>query len=342
MEKEFYKKIVLICIIFIFIGGFNFILDPGNYFQRNNYKILSESTGKNILVTSNVDERVLKKNLIENLEEEIEVLILGSSRIMSIGKEHFKQSEKVFNGGVSGAGIKDILGILNIAEEKLDSIDTIFLGIDPWLFNKNEDKRYKSIENEYLKFLEKLNQKQTKDNFEKIKYLFRFSTLRDSLKILKKKNKKIEISLLDITIDQDEKGNIYLAEDRSLVYSKKFISENDGNWKTYIGYQMYDEKELNQEKQKIFEEFINYCKNKEIELILYLPPYNLKNYEYLSLYRKNDYEQLNKVENYVREISNRYDIKLLGSYNDKKLDQYDFYDGIHLKREKIGQTLIFK
>lgn len=340
MEKEFYKKIGLICTIFIFIGGFNFILDPGNYFQRNNYKILSESTGKNILVTSNIDERVLKKNLIENLEEEIEVLILGSSRIMSIGKEHFKQSKKVFNGGVSGAGIKDILGILNIAEEKFDSIDTIFLGIDPWLFNKNEDKRYKSIENDYLKFLEKLNQNQTKDNFEKIKYLFRFSTLRDSFKVLK--NKRDGFTLLELSITQDKNGNLFLAEDRSLVYSKKFISENNGNWKTYLGYQMYDEKELNKEKQKIFEEFIKYCKNKEIELIFYLPPYNPKNYEYLSLYRKNDYEQLNKVENYVREISNRYDIKLLGSYNDKKLGQYDFYDGIHLKKEKIGQTLIFK
>lgn len=340
MEKQFYKKIILICIIFIFIGAFNFTLDPGNYFQRNNYKILSEATGKNILVTSNIDERILKKNLIENLEEAIEILILGSSRIMSIGKEHFKQNKKVFNGGVSSAGIKDILGILNIAEEKFDSIGTIFLGIDPWLFNKNEDKRYKSIENEYIKFLEKLNQKQTKDSFEKIKYLFRFSTLRDSFKVLK--NKKNDLTLLESSIKQDENGNLFLAEDRSLVYSRKFISENNGNWKTYLGYQMYDEKELNQEKQKIFEDFINYCKNKEIELIFYLPPYNPKNYEYLSLYRKNDYEQLNKVENYVKEISNRYDIKLLGSYNNKKLEQYDFYDGIHLKREKIAQILIFK
>lgn len=341
MEKEFYKKIILICVIFIFIGVFNFTLDPGNYFQNNNYKILSESTGKNILVTSNIDERVLKKNLIENLEEKIEILILGSSRVMPIGKEHFKQNKKVFNGGVSGAGIKDILGILNIAEEKFDNVDTIFLGIDPWLFNKNEDKRYKSIENDYLEFLEKLNQKQIKDNFEKIKYLFRFSTLRDSFKTLKKRKKKIEISLLNITIDQDGKGNIYLAEDRSLVYSKEFISKNDGNWKTYIGYQMYDEKELNKEKKEIFEYFINYCKIQKIELIFYLPPYNPKNYEYLSLYRKNDYEQLNKVENYVREIASRHDIKLLGSYHDKQLNQYDFYDGVHMKREKIQKYLEF-
>ncbi|WP_294665966.1 hypothetical protein [uncultured Fusobacterium sp.] len=321
-------------------------MDPGSKFKNQYNELKNYSRNKNILVLSNIDERIFKKTLIENIEKKRDILILGSSRVMTIGIENFN-NKSVFNSGVSGAGLKDIIALSNIFIKKIGFPKKILIGIDPWLFNKNDDKRYMGILEEYNEFIkniiksEKNEVKEKNIKIEKLKYLIKFSTLKDSLKSLNKIKQKETFIFLDEKITEDENGNIYLNSERSLEYSKKTKKENNGNWNTYFGYQILNYRNLDYEKQQIFELFIDYYQNNNIEIIFFLPPYNPKHYEYIKKNRKEEYEIINKVEKYIIEVAEKKNIKLIGKYNDKRLGQYDFYDGIHLKKENIKKYYNF-
>ncbi|CAK7072840.1 hypothetical protein [Fusobacterium varium] len=347
MKTNFFKIIFSIFILMLLIAIFNFIVDPGSKFKNKYNELGNYSRNKNILVLSNIDERIFKKTLIENIEKKRDILILGSSRVMTIGTENFNK-KLVFNSGVSGADLGDIIALSNIYIKKIGFPKKILIGIDPWLFNKNDDKRYISIFEEYNEFIKKLLKseknkiKEKNTKVEKLKYLIKFSTLKDSLKNLNEIKQKETFIFLDKKITEDEKGNIYLNNDRSLEYSKKYKKENNGNWNTYFGYQISNYRNLDYEKQKIFELFIDYCQNNSIEIIFFLPPYNPKHYDYIKKNRKEEYKIINKVEKYIIEIAKKKNIKLVGKYNDKRLNQYDFYDGVHMKKEKIREYYDFE
>lgn len=155
MKTNFFKIIFSIFILMLLIAIFNFIVDPGSKFKNKYNELGNYSRNKNILVLSNIDERIFKKTLIENIEKKRDILILGSSRVMTIGTENFNK-KLVFNSGVSGADLGDIIALSNIYIKKIGFPKKILIGIDPWLFNKNDDKRYISIFEEYNEFIKKL------------------------------------------------------------------------------------------------------------------------------------------------------------------------------------------
>lgn len=319
MKIKFFKIIFSIFIVILLIAIFNFIMDPGSKFKNKYNELGSYSRNKNILVISNIDERIFKKTLIENIKKKRDILILGSSRVMTIGTENFN-NKSVFNSGVSGAGLKDIIALSNVFIKKIGFPKKILIGIDPWLFNKDDDKRYMSIFEEYDEFIkniiksEKNEIKEKNNKIERLKYLIKFSTLKDSLKTLNKVKQKETFIFLDKKITENEKGNIYLNNDRSLKYSEKYKKENNGNWNNYFGYQISNYRNLDYEKQKIFELFIDYCQNNNIEIIFFLPPYNPKHYEYIKKNRKEEYEVINKVEKYIIEVAKKKNIKLVGVF----------------------------
>ena len=70
-----------------------------------------------------------------------------------------------------------------------------------------------------------------------------------------------------------------------------------------------------------------------------LVPYHPYVYEYLS--NSNEYKIVLNVESYFRAVSAKNNIPLFGSYNPKTcgLDEKDFYDEMHLKREPEVQLM---
>lgn len=331
MKKIFYIQIITLVIGLILIISFNYYIDPARKF-KNDFEEIDMS--KNILVTRNIDERIFKKSLIEK-KENIEILILGSSRIMGIGKDELNTKKEVFNAGVSGANLKDIFALTYVANQK--GIKKIIVGVDPWIFNKDEDKRYKSIEenfiNEYNVLFSK-NLKIEKDKFFTIKYLLKFSTLKDALKILKRGNIRKKAILLSER-DNSEKYNIFLSKDASLIYSNKFKRENINDWEANIGYQMKNFTNLDKERKELFETFMNYYKDKNIEIILFLPPYNPNYYKYTQKEMKNYYNIMEEVKKYIVDFSEKNNIKLIGDYYIKELEEESFYDTMHLRRENF-------
>ncbi|MFY4760445.1 hypothetical protein ACOTV0_09420 [Aliarcobacter butzleri] len=79
----------------------------------------------------------------------------------------------------------------------------------------------------------------------------------------------------------------------------------------------------------LFEKFINYLKNNDVNVYFYLPPYNPITYDILVSNEK--YKIIEKVEDYLKKFSKKNDIKLVGSYNPHRLNLKNehFFDGMH-------------
>lgn len=332
------KNIFILFFLLFFTGIFNYYFDPGQKFK--NYVLKEDG---NVLVLQNIDERLLKSNFIEKDKNKKEIIILGSSRSMTIDLNN----EKVINLAVSGANLKDDLALLyRYINVNKCLPKKIILGIDPWVFNKIEDTRYKVLEKDYLNMLFLLNKKNNKSNkdnknIEKIKYLFKISTLKDSLKLYKKRGLKKIDSLKIIKEEIDENGNIYKSKTRALQYSNLFIKNKNINWRSHLNYQLLGFKELNKETQEIFEEFLYWSKQNKICVLIYLPPYNPLYYKEYIL-NSNYHSLFQEIESYIKKMSDIYDIKIIGKYYIEKLKNEDFYDGIHMRAEKIEEYFEFK
>lgn len=101
--KKFCLKLSLLLGLLIVTAIINYYIDPGKKYMDYIF-----STNKNILVLGNIDERVLKSKFIEKDKGKKEIVILGSSRVMTLSLNN----SKVINLGVSGANLKDDLALL--------------------------------------------------------------------------------------------------------------------------------------------------------------------------------------------------------------------------------------
>ncbi|MEG0514352.1 MAG: hypothetical protein RR523_01835 [Cetobacterium sp.] len=349
MKKIFCINLLTLYFILFIICLFNYLVDPENIFKKYTELKPLIKERSNIGVNFNIDERKFKGFLLENTHN-IDTLIVGSSRIMILNDSFF-DNQKIFNAGVSGAGLEDQMAFIDIYRNKFNSLPKkIILGIDPWAFNLNSDVRYKSIEDNYLSLKKDISGMNNSIDINKIidkyKTLATYSYLRDSFNFFKKNN--FTIPKLNFTKIPDDnldifKGNIYLANDYSLLYSKEYRENNYGQvWNDSIHYQIYGFDKINPTLKNEFENLINFLLKKKTEIIIFLAPYSPNSY---SEYEKNYphyYNLLNNIENYLTKIANNSDnISLIGSYNPYKfnLKQTDFYDGMHLRRSKLSNIL---
>ena len=131
MKKLAYKLCLLLPIPII-ISIINYTVDPANIFkpvEENLAEILTQ--GKNIANFPNCDERLLQKFYIEKLKKPKEIIVVGSSRSMQIGKDIF-QGHTFFNNSTSAAAIEDYISIYGIYKQKNLKPNVIIMGIDPF------------------------------------------------------------------------------------------------------------------------------------------------------------------------------------------------------------------
>ena len=102
-----------------------------------------------------MDERIFTKERIIYENNNPQVLVVGSSRIMQLGENELKKN--TLNLSVSGASIEDNIAIIEMALEKFNP-EIIYLGADPWLFNVNNNQnRWKSLKSEYYRSISNID-----------------------------------------------------------------------------------------------------------------------------------------------------------------------------------------
>jgi len=300
-----------------------------NFFStKNSTEILLAKTLMNeeAVYFIKMDDRQFIKNriLVETLD--VKNLVIGSSRIMKISNKNFNQ--QVLNLGVSGASIQDHIAITEMALEKFDP-NKIFLGADPWLFNKyNNQLRWNSISDEYKlslknilsmnkdnKVLKNVNLNESYNFYERsLESLYNFLNIR-----------KLGLEQTENNINNSTKDII--LRDGSRVSGKKEIQEKINT--TVIKYSM-DKYEFSEEYYRIYKRFIEYLINiHNKEVVLVLSPYYLPSYKstikakpfYLDLEKK--FKELSKITN--AQIIGSYDASVIGC------KENEFHDSMHPK-----------
>ena len=338
--KKWIKIWCFILIIIPITGIFNYYIDSLGLVAKSGYldnAAKELANGKIVCGLKNFDERIFRKKIIENINYPIEWVAIGSSRTMQLRKRMFLNEHIGFqNYSVSGASLEDYMALIQTHEHKFGVLpENVILGIDPWVFNKhNGQSRYLSLNHEYKESLKKLNlpSKDQKYDESRVSKLFSIEYTVENLKFIKNNidNGLKGFYIVDsIDIDgqlREPDGSIQYplktrnpdfdeVQKRAIAYTKGGIYSLERFDKLY--------------NTELFELFVKYLLENEVQLYFYLPPYHP--YVYDTLIEKENYRIIQDVEEYLKQYSAAKNIHVIGSYNPHKygFDNKSFFDGMH-------------
>tara|TARA_B100000508_G_scaffold139849_1_gene139095 strand:- start:2955 stop:4022 length:1068 start_codon:yes stop_codon:yes gene_type:complete len=345
--KQFIKKVFVISLpVFFLMISVNYFGDAANIFNREYEKRMAEIiiSKSNAKYKSNYSERLLQKELILKESMNYDVIFIGSSRGMLLTSDMFPNST-FFNRGVSGASIEDLIAIYQLCKSNNKLPKKIIIGIDPWVFNDNNDKtRWKTaFRNEVNLFANLPSTPYLNIVVEKIRELFSFSYFQNSFKpFIKMLVGKREYPQPTQTIDNSSTlkladGSIWYGTDTYRLSTKK-IDEKVQSW--LAGGAIYGLENFNTISNKNWEFFkllINEMANNDIEISFYMEPYHPLIYEKVKKTHKMVIKTEEKIRNYAKENK----IKIIGSFNPSKLglSGNSFYDGMHCNEVAVKQIV---
>lgn len=340
----FYKKFLIVFFTVLTLGFgsvlfINFMYDPANIYNDG---LVSKAVGimlkgEHVLGLSNYNERQLKKTFIVKDIKEINTVVFGSSRSMSITSN----DDSLRNYSVSGAVLEDILGLWSVCDDT-KNYKNVIIGVDAWLFNKNSgEKRWKTLNKDYANALMKVNINNSNGNsidIDKYWQLLSLDYLKASIKVLRNKDKGSNLEgVTNLNLDK-----MLLLKDGSIYYgrSKNEVSVTEVNIevKKYLKggiYHLEGFDKLDENRIVIFKKFLEGLINDKKRVVLLLTPYHPVVYEYLA---SNDrYKMVLETEKIIRALATVDNISIMGSFDPNKcgLNEFDFLDGMHLKNSSV-------
>lgn len=346
------KKYVYICtgiVIFILtcIAAFNYWQDPADIFTgKHRYEevVKEQCRGKTLVVASNYNERLFRKCVIVNGNNDYDVVVLGSSRVMTIGEENWDNNLKVINLGVSGGVLEDDMALWHCYIEKMSvTPKMVIIGVDPWLLNRHngETRWQKNLANDYMIAASSLGfSRQIPQNNEGYGQLLSKKYTKESWRKWREDVQPLAIWTRDEK--SDEKKSL-LFPDGSLEYGRSvYQKDSDDEACKYIKDKVYhieDYKELDVELQAEFIAFVQSIQQMGIEVVLFFPPYHPIVYNHIN--RSEKYKCVLQAEKWFMKFARDNEIKVIGNYNsiEMGLDGTAFFDGMHLKRNALKDVL---
>ena len=346
-KKYVFRCVAVVGVLIVCIVGLNWWQDPAGIFgNKNTYDGVAKASceGKSLVVSGNYNERMFTKSVIECGSNDYDVLVLGSSRVMSIGEEYVNPHMKLRSLAVSGAVLEDDIAIWhNYLEHMATPPKIVIIDGAPWLFNSNsgETRWTPILAEDYRAGLNELGIDEELDDDS----LSRYRSLL-SMKYTRESCKKIihPAPPLDIWEKPDKsEDSMIICGDGSRIYDRKTLSgDSDMMAKTYIKgdiYHVEGYEELDGKKQEIFTGFVKSIQSKGIKVVIFLSPYHPLVYDYLK--QQDKYKNVFIAEQWFKDFAITNNVTLIGSYNpaDMHLTGKDFFDGMHMQRESQGGYL---
>lgn len=335
------RTFLIVSILFSLQAAFNYFFDSYGFFLNNNNlnfgaKALAE--GNTIAVSGNYDERIFQQKIFEQFTQKPQCILIGSSRSMMVASHMVNHNGRFFNHSVSGASIEDYISIIGLYMKNNTLPKTVILGIDPWVFNKNNSqKRWRSLNDSYSFMINKLNkspmQSESAKNQTIYAQLINYENTKNNLLHFKQtlKNetnfKIINNDTMDTMIKKPDGTILYPFKTRYKKDSETLIEAN-----TYIAGPVYSIENFTAlSNTKLLEKLIHYLQSNGTKVIFFLPPYHPVVYQYLSTNQK--YLYVLQAENYLNKYAQKNNLTLLGSYNPNvyRFRSSDFTDGMHPK-----------
>jgi len=296
-DRKFFTMFI-VCLSFLIgiIGIISYFEDPAKIFHSDYEQKMVDiiNSGKNVANVENYDERLFNKYFIYQNPENVDVAIFGSSRIMQIRDSFLRDKHTLVNNGVSGASIEDIIGLIWIYYEKGNLPNYIIIGVDPWIFNKNNNQnRWMSIKGEYECGIDMLQLGNWDSN---IHSLLLFNKIRyDVEKYLSLISRDVVISSMGKIILRTNQENNFEMFPTDEIFSNVSIELTDGSISypekvrsrdvkevnkmasIYISGSIYSLKsfdEIDRTNKNKFQKLIDFLHEKKVHITLVLPPYH--------------------------------------------------------------------
>jgi peptidoglycan/LPS O-acetylase OafA/YrhL len=336
--KNFINLMICATLFFIIFSFLTF-----SYFEKygNGPKLAKLLSENNAIFGISMDERIFIKSRINYENFNPKILVIGSSRTMQLGEKELK--DKTLNFSVSGASIEDHLVITELALDKFNPT-TIYLGADPWLFNKyNNQKRWQSLKSEYDIAFSNVNswsRTVKKINFNKkkiVKEETKIARLTFSENIFEKVYNTLNINPNFIISSNilNELHKTIILRDGKRVYDLKHSNQKKES--EIIRYSMYNY-EFSTDQFENYDNFLDYLKNyHKKEVVLVLTPY----YEPSFKLTINEMPVYLDIEKKFMKLASKHKIKIVGSYDPKLADCEigEFYDSMHPKDDCMKKLI---
>ena len=330
----------------------SYTVDPsgmfwGAGFEREAAEYMLE--GAHIDGYERLDGRKLNEVYAKNVKYTPEVLMNGSSRSMMVTQK-FANGKTFYNCANVGADIYDFFTSYYIFAKEGKEPQTMVLSVDPWIFNRHPDAiDYRSNKELYYEFIgEELGYKNDEykpvNPYQKYLALLDPSYFQGSVKYAKK-DKSTEQKPHAIYEDLYNQQLVIKSPDGSIIYDIDFRtrSQEKADSEAYyitrpnvILMRMDGFTTLDKTYTEQFTKFIEYLQKKNINVVLFLPPYHPYFYQ-SALEQRSKYEGFFLAEDFCNQIAEKYGLKIYGSYNAGKLGlkNTDFYDGLHVRAESV-------
>lgn len=332
--------------LLILVGGANFLLDPAHVYARDMHyeKGLADIllSGKNAANVTNYNQRLVQKFFIAGMKAAPEVAVIGSSRAMQIGANIFPEVS-VVNNSVTGAVLGDLLGILFNYDKKGVLPKKIILGVDSWTLNSGSVADWEVLREDAFAMLKKMGPMPWKPKrpliSERLSNLFSLTYFQGSMRRLLKRD-----FISDRYFPTEEQAGSYtiLLKDGSRSYDQAYRSKSVQTVRLEVkealqkGY--VDGCELGKPDAawvNVFERMVIYLKSRKIDVVLFLAPIHPDVYK--SFMESPRSRIIVDIERLYREIAQKYDVKVVGSYDPARcgLTEADFYDAGHATKEAV-------
>ncbi len=356
MGKRWVRLIVIVPLLVFFVFT-NVYEDPANIFHDNS-KEMAELLSKGYATyntSDNGNEREIKHNMIMLMPDEVDCVAIGPSLIMTVNKDEVG-TDSFINLGVSGSDLYDVLaqfGLMKIYDKKPKKV---ILCVDSYFFDESfynaKDARNKGLKNyaEYmLEVLEGENPKPVSYDYynyikTRIEQAFSITYFQAAWKQIQKNGKYIVDNERYGVVGANFNGEYaYYDSDASLVYEKdfqekgvSFVKKECANYN--IKKQFAYDKHINKYSMEVFEKLICYMQEQGIEVELFLCPMSPSLWDRIDK-DKSHYPILDEISGFAYDMSNKYNLKIIGTYNPYKIGMKDedFYDARHVRRELMGK-----
>lgn len=292
--------------------------------------------GNNISNLYNYNEFLTRKYAIKHMKKSPEVICLGSSRVMQVNSSIF-EDDFFFNMGVSAVSLKEVIASYNVINVKGSIPKMVIIGIDPSFFLKDRNRLREYFQDDFNSIAQEYKlDKAVEIKYSKNKYIELISPIYCIENI---KHGSKDISLVDnIFINEP-----VLSSDGSYIYNIKkrnqsneaILQEAMSQYDSFF-YERFNKKEIDPELLILFRNFIKIIKVKS-NVIIFFPPFH----PYFADKFNNDYnlKVINEIEQLLKKFAIDQNIEFVGSFKSKtnnyNLESFDFYDGVHPKRETV-------
>lgn len=375
--KKWCKAVLFLLPLLLLVAAVNWYVDSYAYLRITYDDIAEKMTNRSQNVVgleeSDYNDRNLVLACLKAQKEAKEIVVIGSSRVFTFDHTMFG-TDSFYNAGLSEATIYDLWAVTGIlaSEERLP--ETMVIGVDAFLFNAaHNNERWKELE-AYALYMDEETGRSTERERKNEGEAESGETSGGSGKAAKAVGKnpgdypetgrnygkllsldyfRYNITCLPegkrfmVSYTEDWETELYTKHyDGSVSYQKELrevaeeaVIEMTGQAvEEQVVYRMTDYREIDAECLEMFVSLLDYLQSRDVEVILYLPPYSPMLYDYIE--SEEAFRITLEIEEKMKELASEKQIALYGSYDPagSGLKMSDLYDVYHVKSEKTPDT----